>query len=64
MHVVTAYLLANPLGQKEFSKNKEVLNFKLKAGQSVFKYKVLINSGSNLSDSEVNTKFKEFSSSR
>jgi hypothetical protein len=56
---------ANPLGQKEFSKGKEELNYKLKAGKSVvFKYKVLINSGSYLSDSEVNAKFDEFSGTR
>jgi hypothetical protein len=52
---------ANPLGQKEFSKGKETLNYKLKAGQSVvFKYKVLIHSGSNLSDNEANRRFKAF----
>lgn len=52
---------ANPLGQKEFSKGEKVLDFKLKAGESiVFKYKVLINSGSNLSDDQVNTEFKKF----
>jgi hypothetical protein len=56
---------ANPLGQKEFSKGKVVLNYKLKASQSViFKYKVLINSGRHVSDNEVNTKFDEFSSKR
>jgi hypothetical protein len=56
---------ANPLGQKEFSKGKEVLNYKLKAGQSVvFKYTVLINSGSNLSANEVNKRFMEFSHTR
>ena len=53
---------ANPLGQKEFSKGKETLDFKLKAGQSVvFKYKVLINAGANLSDEQVNEAFKTFS---
>ena len=52
---------ANPLGQKEFSKGKETLNYKLKAGKSVkFKYKVLINSGSNLSDEQVNNAFNRF----
>jgi hypothetical protein len=52
---------ANPLGQKEFSKGKEVLDFKLKAGESVvFKYKVLVNSGSNLSDKQVNSAFENF----
>lgn len=56
---------ANPLGQKEFSKGKETLNYKLKAGQSVvFRYKVLINAGSNLSDTEVNKKFQEFAGQR
>ena len=54
---------ANPLGQKEFSKGKETLDFKLKAGQSVvFKYKVLINAGANLSDEQVNAAFKAFTS--
>lgn len=55
---------ANPLGQKEFSKGKEVLDYKLKAGESVvFKYKVLINSGSNLSDDQVNAAFDTFATS-
>lgn len=54
---------ANPLGHEEFSKGKEVLDFKLKAGQSVvFKYKVLISSGSKLSDDQVNMAFDAFSS--
>jgi len=56
---------ANPLGQKEFSKGKETLDFKLKAGQSVvFKYKVLINAGANLSDEQVNAAFKAFTSAK
>ena len=56
---------ANPLGQKEFSKGKEVLDYKLNAGKSVvFKYKVLISSGSNLSDNLVNTEFNKFSTSK
>lgn len=53
---------ANPLGQKEFSKGKETLNFKLKAGESVtFRYKVIISSGAELSDAEANAAFQEFS---
>ncbi|MEJ7691502.1 PmoA family protein [Daejeonella sp.] len=53
---------ANPLGQKEFSKGKDVLDYKLAAGQSVvFRYKVLINSGSNLTDDQVNAEFTAFS---
>jgi len=52
---------ANPLGQKEFSKGKEVLDYKLKAGESVeFKYKVIINSGSTLSQTEANASFSDF----
>jgi hypothetical protein len=54
---------ANPLGQKEFSKGEEVLDYKLKAGDSViFRYKVLINSGSHLSDDQVNQGFSDFQS--
>ncbi|WP_432714626.1 PmoA family protein [Pedobacter sp.] len=53
---------ANPLGQKEFSQGKEVLDFKLPAGKSVeFRYKVVINSGGNLTDQQVNTEFDSFS---
>ncbi len=52
---------ANPLGQKEFSKGEEVLDYKLKAGESViFRYKILINSGSHLSDDQVNQGFSDF----
>jgi hypothetical protein len=52
---------ANPLGQKEFSQGKQVLNYKLKAGESVtFRYKVIIHSGSNLSDKQVNAAFDSF----
>ncbi len=52
---------ANPLGQQELSGGKDVLNFKLLAGQSVtFRYKVLIHSGSNLSDDQVKTEFNKF----
>lgn len=56
---------ANPLGQKEFSKGKEVLDFKLPAGKSVtFRYKVLINSGRHLSDDDVRAAFNEFSKTK
>lgn len=56
---------ANPLGQKEFSKGKEVLDFKLPAGKSVtFRYKVLINSGSQLTDEQVNAQAKEFAKTK
>lgn len=53
---------ANPLGQKEFSKGKEVLDYKLPKGESVtFRYKVLIHSGDHLTDEEVVSEFKKFS---
>lgn len=56
---------ANPLGQKEFSKGKEVLDFKLPAGKSVtFRYKVLINSGAHLTDEQVTTEFNKFSKTK
>lgn len=56
---------ANPLGQKEFSKGKEVLDFKLPAGKSVtFRYKVLIHSGSHLTDDQVIAEFNKFSKTK
>jgi len=56
---------ANPLGQKEFSKGKEVLDFKLPAGKSVtFRYKVLIHSGSHLTDEQVSAEFNKFSKTK
>ena len=56
---------ANPLGQKEFSKGKEVLDFKLPAGKSVtFRYKVLVNSGAHLTDEQVNSEFKNFAKAK
>lgn len=56
---------ANPLGQKEFSKGKEVLDFKLPAGKSVtFRYKVLVNSGKHLTDEQVNAEFDKFAKAK
>lgn len=56
---------ANPLGQKEFSKGKETLDFKLPAGKSVtFRYKVLIHSGSHLTDEQVTAEFDKFSKAK
>jgi hypothetical protein len=52
---------ANPLGQKELSKGKETLDFKLPAGKSVtFRYKVLIHSGTPLTDQQVNAAYQAF----
>jgi hypothetical protein len=56
---------ANPLGQKELSGGKDILNYHLPAGQSVtFRYKVLIQSGSHLTDNEVNKQFEKFAGSK
>lgn len=56
---------ANPLGQKEFSKGKEALDFKLPAGKSVtFRYKVLISSGNHLTDDQVTSEFNSFSKTK
>lgn len=53
---------ANPLGQKEMSGGKEELNYKLSAGESVtFKHRIIIYSGSEVSDAQLNTDFEEFS---
>jgi hypothetical protein len=50
----------NPLGQKAFSNGKDVLNFKLKNGQSTtFKYRVVVAS-EHLSDSALNTLAADF----
>ncbi len=52
---------ANPLGQKEFSEGKEELNFKLSAGESVtFKHRIIIYSGTEVSDQQLNTDFTAF----
>lgn len=53
---------ANPLGQKEMSGGKEELNFKLPAGESVtFKHRIIIYSGKEATDQELNADFEAFS---
>ncbi len=52
---------ANPLGQKALSDGKDVLNFKLEAGDSVtFKYRIIIYSGEQVSDEQVNEDYQAF----
>ncbi len=54
---------ANPLGQKELSGGKEEMNFKLPAGESVtFKHRIILISGNEVSDEQLNEEFREFSS--
>ncbi len=56
---------ANPLGQEALSNGKDVLDYKLPAGKSVtFRYKVLIHSGSHLTDAQVNAAFEKFSKTK
>jgi hypothetical protein len=51
----------NPLGRKIFSNGKEELNFSLRPGASVtFRYKVLIASGTKVTNDEMNKLANEF----
>jgi hypothetical protein len=52
---------ANPFGASNFTQGKTVLNFKILPGKSItFRYRVIINSGRDLTDSEINTYAEEF----
>ena len=52
---------ANPLGVKDFTQGKEELNFTLPAGQSLtFRYRIIIASGTHLTDDEINNYALEF----
>jgi hypothetical protein len=52
---------ANPLGAKDFSQGKEEFNYTLPAGQSVtFRYRIIVSSGSHLTDDEINAYAGEF----
>jgi len=52
---------ANPLGQKEFSGGKELLDFKLNAGESTtFKYRILVYSGENPSKEQLTDESNKF----
>jgi hypothetical protein len=53
---------ANPLGWNDFTKGKEVLNFTIPAGKSVtFRYRVVVTSGTHLTDNEINNLAQDFS---
>ncbi len=53
---------ANPLGQKVFSEGKEELNLKLTQGQkAVFRYRIIIHSGSVLAADAINKQADDFS---
>jgi hypothetical protein len=52
---------ANPLGWSAFTNNKETLNYSIPAGKSsTFRYRILINSGNDLTDAEINAYALEF----
>ncbi len=52
---------ANPLGGKDFTEGKEIVNFLIPAGKSaIFKYRMIINSGAPFSDEEINKLADEF----
>ncbi|MBT3385410.1 MAG: PmoA family protein [Prolixibacteraceae bacterium] len=46
---------ANPFGAKDFTDGRKELNFSVPAGKSItFRYRVIINSGSHLTDDDIN----------
>lgn len=52
---------ANPLGAKDFTQEKVVLNFSIPAGGSTtFRYRVIVNSGADLTDAEINSYADDF----
>lgn len=51
----------NPLGAKDFTEGKEVVNFAIPSGKSTtFRYRVIVNSGADLTDAEINKYASEF----
>jgi hypothetical protein len=51
----------NPLGAKDFTQGKETVNFNIPAGRSAtFRYRVVINSGADLTDEQINAFANEF----
>ena len=52
---------ANPLGWSVFTKGKETLNYVIPSGKSsLFRYRIIIHSGGDLSDSEINNFADDF----
>jgi hypothetical protein len=52
---------ANPLGAKDFTEGKAELNFCIPSGKSTtFRYRVIVNSGSQLTSTEINALADEF----
>jgi hypothetical protein len=56
-------LLANPLGASAYSGGKNVMNFSIPARQSAtFRFRLIINSGADLTDAEINSYTDDFAS--
>jgi len=54
-------LLANPLGARVYSNGEDVMNFSISAGtSSTFRFRMIVHSGSDLTDSEINAYAEEF----
>jgi hypothetical protein len=54
-------LLANPLGAGVYSEGKNVMNFSIPARQSAtFRFRLIINSGADLTDAEINSYTEDF----
>ena len=52
---------ANPLGGFDFTGGKESVNFRIPSGSSAtFRYRVIVNSGADLTDSEINAYSDDF----
>lgn len=52
---------ANPLGAVDFTKGKEMVDFSIPSGgTATFKYRIVIQSGSHLTDSEINSIADDF----
>jgi hypothetical protein len=52
---------ANPLGVSDFTKGKKVFSFSIEAGKSAtFRYRIIINSGYHLTDSEIAGYYDDF----
>jgi len=51
----------NPFGARDFTAGKEVLNYTIPAGKSItLKYRIIVNSGSHLTDDQINSYADEF----
>lgn len=52
---------ANPFGARDFTKEKETMNYSIDAGkQAILKYRVIISSGAHLSEAEINALANDF----